>query len=399
MTSGERLDFSGLDGAAALTQLYDTHARDLHGDIVRGVDVPTADEVTVETFLVAWDRRADYRPEQERAKAWLLEIATDLIRARGYSYDGPASAEVPPMSDDVFRAGRDRLAAAQEAMFVRLPAAGATSERRVPRTPWLIGAVAMLIVAIGAVVLLRGESNDPVAEPPRQRGVIKAVGGLPAMPAHPVNAAGDLATDVPDPVLTPGQYLYVRIVTKRRVSGRPETDSVAETWWPAQVGQPTMMRYTESGKEPEVTHGMRRERSEVGLLEPTPAEAYEGLRARLGEAPDAAAQARDELLAPLLRNPFITTPERDLRLTTLGYVPDVDLRPDQRLADGTRATLLSGAKYGDEAWVDCYFDSATGHLRETRWHIESSRRLPGPGEDSTNSIARPVVVPSIGAVP
>lgn len=388
MTSG---DLASPHGAAALTQLYDTHARDLHGDIARRWGVPTADEVTVETFLIAWERRADHRPEQ--ARAWLFRIATDLIGEPAGVNDRQA---VPPMSHDVFRAGRDRLEAAHEARFVRLPAVEETIERRVPRTPWLIGAAAMLIAAIGAVALLRGQSNDPVAETPRPREVIA---GLPSMPAHPLNGAGDLATDVADPALSPGQYLYVRIVTKRRVSGQPETESVGETWWPAQVNQPTMMRYTESGKEPEVTHGTRRERSEAGLLEPTPAEAYAALRARLGTATDAAEQARDELLAPLLTNPFITAPERDLRLTTLGYVPNVDLRPNQRLADGTLATLLSGAKYGGEARVDCYFDAATGHLRESRWHIEPSRRIPGPGEDSTTSMSKPVVVQAIGVVP
>lgn len=273
------------------------------------------------------------------------------------------------------------------------------TEQRVPRTPWLIGAAALLVVAVGAVVLLRVEPDEPVAEPPRPREVIKPVGGLPPMPAQPVNAAGDLAKVVSDPVLSPGQYLYVRIVTKKRVWGQSETESVGELWWPGEVGKPMMMRNTEAGQEPAVSHGARQERHDAGRLESTPAAVYAEMRARLGTAVDAPEQARDELLAPLLTDPFITEPERDLRLTTLGYVPRVDLRTDQRLADGTLATLIRGVTYGDEARVDCYFDAETGHLREARWRITLTEQSAGRSQDVTITSIRPVVVPSIGAVP
>lgn len=80
MTSGDRPDLSGPGGAAALTRLYDAHARDLHRYVARRLDAATADDLVADTFLIAWERRADYRPERAVARAWLFGIATNLIR-------------------------------------------------------------------------------------------------------------------------------------------------------------------------------------------------------------------------------------------------------------------------------------------------------------------------------
>ncbi|CRK61181.1 RNA polymerase ECF-subfamily sigma factor [Alloactinosynnema sp. L-07] len=82
-TSGDRPDLTGPHGAAALTDLYDAHARDLHRYLARRLDPATADDLVAETFLIAWERRDAYRPDLGEARAWLFGIATNLCRRHG----------------------------------------------------------------------------------------------------------------------------------------------------------------------------------------------------------------------------------------------------------------------------------------------------------------------------
>ncbi|HEX6353191.1 sigma-70 family RNA polymerase sigma factor [Actinophytocola sp.] len=76
----DRPDLTGRAGGAALTRLYDTHARDLHRYLARRLDVVAADDLVGETFLVAWEQRARYDPARGAARAWLFGIATNLLR-------------------------------------------------------------------------------------------------------------------------------------------------------------------------------------------------------------------------------------------------------------------------------------------------------------------------------
>ena len=76
----DRPDLSGSAGEAALTRLYDTHARDLHRYLARRLDPTVADDLVAETFLVAWEQRARYDPTRGVARAWLFGIATNLLR-------------------------------------------------------------------------------------------------------------------------------------------------------------------------------------------------------------------------------------------------------------------------------------------------------------------------------
>ncbi|GAB3431437.1 RNA polymerase sigma factor [Actinophytocola sediminis] len=76
----DRPDLSGRAGGAALTRLYDAHARDLHRYLARRLDTATADDLVAETFLVAWEQRARYDPTRGVARAWLFGIATNLLR-------------------------------------------------------------------------------------------------------------------------------------------------------------------------------------------------------------------------------------------------------------------------------------------------------------------------------
>lgn len=76
----DRPDLAGRSGGAALTRLYDAHARDLHRYLARRLDTAAADDLVAETFLVAWERRARYDPARGAARAWLFGIATNLSR-------------------------------------------------------------------------------------------------------------------------------------------------------------------------------------------------------------------------------------------------------------------------------------------------------------------------------
>lgn len=73
-------ELAGRAGGAALTGLYDAHARDLHRYLARRLDTVTADDLVAETFLVAWEQRARYDPARGTARAWLFGIATTLLR-------------------------------------------------------------------------------------------------------------------------------------------------------------------------------------------------------------------------------------------------------------------------------------------------------------------------------
>jgi RNA polymerase sigma factor (sigma-70 family) len=76
----DRPDLSGGAAGAALTKLYDAHARDLHRYLARRLESAVADDLMAETFLVAWELRARYDPARGTARAWLFGIATNLSR-------------------------------------------------------------------------------------------------------------------------------------------------------------------------------------------------------------------------------------------------------------------------------------------------------------------------------
>jgi RNA polymerase sigma-70 factor (ECF subfamily) len=65
---------------AALTQLYDEYARDLHHYLARRLTPSAADDVVAETFLVAWEQRRRFDPSRGAPRAWLFGIATNLLR-------------------------------------------------------------------------------------------------------------------------------------------------------------------------------------------------------------------------------------------------------------------------------------------------------------------------------
>jgi RNA polymerase sigma-70 factor (ECF subfamily) len=68
------------DTPAAFSELYDRHAATIHRYAARRADASTADDIMSETFLVAFERRADFDHEREDARPWLYGIATVLLR-------------------------------------------------------------------------------------------------------------------------------------------------------------------------------------------------------------------------------------------------------------------------------------------------------------------------------
>ena len=65
---------------AAFAELYDRHHRLVHRYAARRTNQETADDVLSETFLVAFEQRGRFDPSRGEAQAWLLGIATTLLK-------------------------------------------------------------------------------------------------------------------------------------------------------------------------------------------------------------------------------------------------------------------------------------------------------------------------------
>ncbi|MFL6075636.1 MAG: RNA polymerase sigma factor [Mycobacteriales bacterium] len=104
--------------------IFDRHARTLYRYLGRRVGRETADDLLGETFLIAFDRRHRYDPDQPNALPWLYGIATNLLRrhwraeARRYEALARAGAHVAMEAPDdevtdrvVARAAAPELAA------------------------------------------------------------------------------------------------------------------------------------------------------------------------------------------------------------------------------------------------------------------------------------------------
>ncbi|HSS34195.1 MAG TPA: RNA polymerase sigma factor [Solirubrobacterales bacterium] len=60
--------------------IFERHFSRIHGYLRRRLDDQLADEVTAQTFLVAFDRRADFDQRRPDSRPWLFGIATNLAR-------------------------------------------------------------------------------------------------------------------------------------------------------------------------------------------------------------------------------------------------------------------------------------------------------------------------------
>ena len=104
--------------------LFDRHATAVHRYLGRRVG-DLADDLLSETFLVAFRRRAAYRPDHVEVRPWLLGIATNLIhghaRTERRRYRALARTGVEPDT----AAGSDEVHARVDAAALRGPLAAA----------------------------------------------------------------------------------------------------------------------------------------------------------------------------------------------------------------------------------------------------------------------------------
>jgi RNA polymerase sigma factor (sigma-70 family) len=104
-----------VDDPAEFATLFDRHAASVHRYLGRRVG-ELADDLLSETFLVAFRRRAAYRPEHVEVRPWLLGIATNVVRGherserRRYRALARAAARPEEHGDDPADSG-DRLTA------------------------------------------------------------------------------------------------------------------------------------------------------------------------------------------------------------------------------------------------------------------------------------------------
>lgn len=68
------------DSPAIFGELYDRHAAVIYRYAARRAGDSAADDVTSETFLVAWEQLEAYDVDRDDARPWLFGIATNLLR-------------------------------------------------------------------------------------------------------------------------------------------------------------------------------------------------------------------------------------------------------------------------------------------------------------------------------
>lgn len=92
-------------------RLYDRHAADIHRYTARRLGEGAADDITAETFLVAFRTRGRYDASQRLARPWLYGIAANLIgrhrrsevralKALARTGEDPVAASWSERSDD-----------------------------------------------------------------------------------------------------------------------------------------------------------------------------------------------------------------------------------------------------------------------------------------------------------
>jgi DNA-directed RNA polymerase specialized sigma24 family protein len=76
---------ASLGEPAAFGELFDRHARVVHAYVARRLGADRADDVTAETFRIAFEQRSGFDIDRGDVRPWLLGIATNLIRRQARS--------------------------------------------------------------------------------------------------------------------------------------------------------------------------------------------------------------------------------------------------------------------------------------------------------------------------
>ena len=108
---GEIISRSLQQRLAAFAELYDRHERVVYRYAARRLGVSQADDITSETFLVAFTRREGFVGED--ARPWLLGIATRLMqryaRLEARAWKGMLASDLARVDVDQFEAADARL--------------------------------------------------------------------------------------------------------------------------------------------------------------------------------------------------------------------------------------------------------------------------------------------------
>ncbi|MFF3313607.1 RNA polymerase sigma factor [Streptomyces sp. NPDC002952] len=104
------------DEPERFAELYDRYAPDIHRYVARRLGDWLADDVTAETFLVAFRRRHRFDPARGSVRPWLYGIASNLVaghrRSEVMQYRVLAKTAIDPVVVDYHDSTDSRIAAA-----------------------------------------------------------------------------------------------------------------------------------------------------------------------------------------------------------------------------------------------------------------------------------------------
>lgn len=114
-----------LERPEVFAHLYDRYAPDIHRYAARRLGDGAADDITAETFLIAFRARARYDRERAAARPWLYGIAARLIGRQRRSEVRALRAYARTGADPVAEPWIERAESRVAAEAVRAPLAGA----------------------------------------------------------------------------------------------------------------------------------------------------------------------------------------------------------------------------------------------------------------------------------
>ncbi|WP_223257026.1 RNA polymerase sigma factor [Arthrobacter globiformis] len=103
------------DSPAVFGQLYDRHASAIYRYAARRAGDFAADDVTSETFLIAWEQLGNYDVSRDDARPWLFGIATNLLRQHHRAEATVLKAAAKSAAREALADDSDRIAAEVDA--------------------------------------------------------------------------------------------------------------------------------------------------------------------------------------------------------------------------------------------------------------------------------------------
>ncbi|MFJ5955878.1 RNA polymerase sigma factor [Paenarthrobacter sp. NPDC092416] len=103
------------DSPAVFGELYDRHATAIYRYAARRAGDFAAEDVTAETFLVAWEHLDSYDTSRDDARPWLFGIATNLLREHHRAEAKVLRTAAKSASREAIADDSDRIAAEVDA--------------------------------------------------------------------------------------------------------------------------------------------------------------------------------------------------------------------------------------------------------------------------------------------